>query len=590
MKLFTKNYFWGILSGLFLAFLIIPFLALVSLAFGPSRPPISSNSALVVRLSGAIPERIDAELPLPFLTSDRQNSVNLRELTELIRSAATDDDIKTLVLRCRNLSTGWAQSQELRWAIEEFKESEKPVWAFLMLGSALDYYVASLADRVVTLPESILDIKGLRAEVVFYKGAFEKLGINAEAVRVGKYKSAVEPFTRTEMSSDFRAVINEMLDEMSLQLFEGIVAGRGEDAAHWSGVMDEGPFLSVQAKEHGLVDDVLFEDEFFEQLSKAVDVEKLNRVSAANYATRVRSNQGSGKRIAVLHANGPIVSGEGWIDPMTGRQRMVGSETFVRHLDELRKSRNVAGVILRINSPGGEVTASEQILHAVRMLSKEKPLVISMSNMAASGGYYIASVADTKIIAYPGTYTGSIGVFMMKLSMGGLYEKLGLSKEIITRGRNAAIDTDYRPMTRQEREKVQQGVESVYKVFLTRVSEARGMDVDAVNEIAQGRVWLGKQALENGLIDELGGYQKAIELVKEAAEIEVEDPVQLFNYPAPRSFFQTIMNRNQDRLIEELFEVPLLADFRNLWEQNAVLAALHHGGMMQMMPYTLTIQ
>ncbi len=584
MNSMTK-YLLGILTGLVLAVFFALFIGVLVMLFGQGGPPaVASDSILALRLSGDIPEHLETDFSFEQFGDSDGAPLTLYSLTEAIRAAADDDDIKAVVLECRGFGAGWAKAQEIRWAIESFKESGKPVWAYLTVAGGLDYYVASIADKVVIQPESVLDVKGLRAEISFYKGAFDKLGVTAEMENVGKYKSAVEPYSRTNMSDEFREVTNAMLDNIYEQLLAGFAEGRGNDVAHWRGVVDNGPFLSVQALEYGLVDEVLYEDEFRDSLKDELGLDEVNRVSARQYYSPEFAGFGGGRKIAMVHAVGTILSGQSQSDPFTG-ERVLGARSFIKTLDDVRKDDEIEAVILRINSPGGDAIASDQMLRAVRRLREKKPLVISMSNMAASGGYYIAASEDTKIVAYPGTYTGSIGVYFGKFSLGGLYEKIGLNKEILTRGRYAGIDTDFRTLTAGERAKLRESVESVYKTFVTRVSEARGRDYAGIHEIAQGRVWLGTQALENGLVDELGGFQRSIELAREAASIDADEDIQVISYPAPRNFIEVLFERNS--LIRA---DPLAKLVRSEFGEMTGWPALMQGGILRLVPYTLTIQ
>ena len=585
-----SSFLKGLLAGILLVFVVAGLFAAVAVFAGRSTSETPSESALVVRLEGAIPEHIDAEMPA-FFPGQPGQGPTLFSLTQAIRRAADDEKVKALVLQCGGSGAGWAKAQEIRWAIEAFKESGKPVWAYLAISSREGYYIASLADRVVMQPESYLNLSGLRAEVMFFKGTLDKLGIEADLVRSGKYKSAGEPFTRGEMSPDYRESLNETLDVFYGILLEGIASGRGQDADHWRGVLDEGPFTATEAELHGLVDDVLYQDSFYEQLGEAVEVEEVQRVSANRYARQAGGASSRGrKKIAMLHAIGTITSGPSWADPFSGQQETLGSESFRSHLERLREDDDVDGVILRIDSPGGDAIASDEMLHDVRRLSEEKPLVVSMSTLAASGGYYIASVPDVPIVAYPGTYTGSIGVFTIHFNLRKLYDKLGISKDILTRGRFAAVDSDYKSMTPEEREKLSGYVNSIYDAFLSRVSEGRGVDAQSIHELAQGRVWVGTQAAANGLIDELGGYAKAVELVKEAAEIEEDEAVTIVHYPPRRSIFETLFSGGQQASLRQLLETPAIGEVYTAWRQAASLAHGLRSGPVYMAPYTLTVQ
>lgn len=585
-----RTFLLGLLTGVVLVFVFVGLVAGLAMLVGQGDPGMPREFALMVRLDGSIPEHVDAELPR-FLTGRPGAGPTLYGLVQAIRRAADDDRVKALVLECRWSASGWAKAQELRWAIEEFKESGKPVWAYLKIASREAFYIASLADHVAIQPESYLNLSGLRAEIMFFKGALDKLGVDVDLIRSGKYKSAGEPFTREEMSPEYRAALDETLDEFYGQLLEGIAEGRGEDAGHWRAVLDQGPYTADEAMTHGLVDAELHEDEFHEGLSEAVDVEDIPTVRASLYSAQATRPPGRGARtIAMLHAIGTITAGSSESDPFSGQPTTLGADSFRSQLDRLREDDDIDGVILRIDSPGGDAIASEQMLRDVRRLAEEKPLVVSMSTLAASGGYYIASVPGVSIVAYPGTYTGSIGVFTLRLNLRKLYDKLGISKEVVARGRFAEIDSDYKPMTPEERAKLTGYVDSIYRAFLNRVSEGRGVEAESIHELAQGRVWIGTQAAENGLVDEIGGYGKAVELVKEAAEIGDDEAVSIVSYPLRRSPLEALFSRGQQAALRSLVEAPGFGEVYSALSRVAGLAGQLRPGPMYLAPFTLSIR
>ena len=579
----------GLIVGVSLVVVFIAAVGLVAFLAASGESKMPSDAVLVLQLKGEIPEHIETEMP-PFLPGMNEGgSVTLLGMTQAVRRAAEDESVKALVLRCDGSSAGWAKAQELRWSIQEFRESGKPVWAFLEIAGREDYYIASLADRIVIQPESFLELSGLRMEVMFFKSALDKLGVKADLIRTGKYKSAGEPYSREEMSPEWRQVLNETLDEFYRQLLEGLAEGRGHEVEHWRALLDEGPFDTAEAHRHGLVDDVLDGDGFYEKLSDALGVEEVHPIDAGFYARRA-AGAGGGEKIALMHATGTIVSGSSSSDPFSGMPTVLGSHTFNSHLEDLRDDKSISGVILRIDSPGGDAIASEQMLRAVRRLSEEKPVVVSMSNVAASGGYYIASAPEVPIVAYPGTYTGSIGVFTIHINLRDLYDKLGISKEILTRGRFAGMYSDYKALTADERAKVRKYVDSIYETFLTRVSEGRDVDTDSVRELAEGRVWVGAQASENGLIDELGGYGAAVDLVKQAAEIDEDAPVRLISYPPRRGLLDTLFSRGRREALIRLLDSPGFSEARrNLTEVMGWTDRLRNGAMF-MAPFTLTVE
>lgn len=585
-----SSFIKGLVAGIMLVFVVAGLFGGLAAVLSRGGVSIPAESALVVRLEGSIPEHIETPMP-QFFAGNQTPAISLYGLTQSIRKAASDDRVKALVLRCGAAGPEWAKAQEVRWAIEEFKESGKPVWAYLSMPSTLGYYVGSLADHVVMQPESYLNLRGLRAEIMFFKGTLDKVGVEADLVRSGKYKSAGEPFIRTEMSPEFLEAMNETLDEFYAQLLEGIAEGRGEDTDHWKSVLDDGPYTTRQAMSYALVDEILYEDQFYEGLSEAVEIEDISKFGAHQYAPLLAGEaRGGGRQVAMLHAIGTITSGQSRVDPYSGQASTVGSETLRTQLQRLQDDQSIAGVILRIDSPGGDAIASEQMLYDVRRLAEEKPLVISMSSLAASGGYYIAAVPDTPIVAYPGTYTGSIGVFTLHLNLRGLYDKLGVSKQILTRGRFAALDSDYKSMSPEERSKLAGYVDSLYDAFLARAAEGRGADVDSIHELAQGRVWIGTQAASRGLVDHLGGYAKAVELIREAAEIGEDEDVRVVHYPLQRSLFEMMLSGGQRVALRGWLDAPGAGEvYTALSELSAQVRALGSGPAYRA-PYLLTVQ
>jgi len=588
MSQFVKGLLVGtaivILGGLFVV---------VTLALMVARsdaPEIRPDSAVVVSLRGDIPEYIDQELP-SFLTFDEAGEPALFDQIRAIRRAAEDERIKALVLQCGGSGAGWAKAQELRWAIQAFKESGKPVWAFMEVAGREDYYIAALADRIVIQPKSYLSLSGLRLEVMFFKRALDKLGVEADVIRTGRYKSAGEPYSREEISPEWRQVLDEMLDEFYGQLLEGIAEGRGQDAEHWQAVLDQGPFSADETREHGLSDAVLYKDNFYEELSEAVEVEEIRRVGMSQYAAdSADGGPRGGPKIAMVHASGTIHSGYSNPVPFGGPSGTLASGDFISQIDSLREDESIDGVVLRIDSPGGDAIASEQMLHAVRRLGEQKPVVVSMANVAASGGYYIAAVPDVPILAYPGTYTGSIGVFTIRLNLRALYDKLGITKEVLTRGQFAAIESDYGPMTSAERAKLRRYVDSIYDTFVNRVAEGRGDDAESIAELAEGRVWIGAQAAQNGLVDSLGGYLDAVDRVKEIAEIDPDQTVEIVTYPERRSMLESLMSGDLSAAAARLL-VPrgFGAASRAVDEMESIAKRLSSGAMY-MAPFEIAVQ
>ncbi len=584
------KYLLGVLSGVLLVFLLCVVVVLVAMfASRPSAPKVGADSVLRIDLSGALTEH--KALDFSFRLPGEDAALTVLSLRRAIAHAADDDRIRALWLDCGGLDAGWGKAQEIRWAIEEFAESGKPVYAYMQVGGMLDYYVASAADEIYIAPEGYLDLKGLRAEVAFYKGTFDKLGVDVEMVQAGKYKSAVEPYTRTAMSDEFRLVIDQMLDAY-LGHYASVVAPSLElTEAELIALLDEGPFLPPAAEEAGLVQGLLYPDEFEARIAESLEVDEVDAISyGAYHRDRIGGlNLGGRKRVAVLYGQGSIIRGSDSNDPFGSE--VLASESFSQVVADLRENDDIEAVILRIDSPGGDAIASDRMWRELNLLNEDKPVVVSFSDVAASGGYYMAMIEGAPIVAYPATVTGSIGVFFGKVNLHGLYDKVGLNKEIVVRGRNAAIDSDYTPLDDDARIKVQQGVDRVYETFVNKVADARGQDFEAIHEIAQGRVWLGVQAIENGLIDEIGGFERAIEIAKERAEIDADEEVLLVSYPTPKRWIDLLLEQNGLAMAKTLFPAQLPAAWRAVLEEwKGSWAAFSDGGMLVMSPYSLSVR
>jgi protease-4 len=573
----------GVLSGILLVlFSVGAVILLVMMTAGSSVPSVANDSVLEIYLSGDLPEHVAEDVS--FASLQGRSPVTLLTVLKAIERAAQDDRISALEIEFNGLQGGWAKAQEVRWAIEKFRESGKTVYAYLVGAGTIDYYVASAADDLRSPPESILDVKGLRAEVAFYKDLFDKLGVDVEMERIGKYKSAAEPYSRSSMSDEFRQVLDAMLDEYLKQFLDGIAPRRNMTSEELRTLLDEGPFLPSRAVDAGLIDGLTYPDEQDELIRKALDVDELNRVSLNDYVNSgaIELEQSSTNRIAVLYGVGSILRSSGGL---FGGDGVLASDDFNETVRRLRDDESIDAVVLRIDSPGGDAIASDDMWRELNLLAAEKPIVVSMSDVAASGGYYMAMIDDAPVLAYPGTVTGSIGVFYGKVNLRGLYDKIGLKKEILTRGRFAAIDSDYLPLSEAERRKLREGIEHIYHGFVTKVANARGAEYDAIHEVAQGHVWLGAQALENGLVDELGGFERAIALAKERAGIEKDEDVSLEIYPATKNLLEILFADGsfpQAKLSFDGFDLLRSAD-RNL-------PALLEGGMLAVTPYAFTIR
>jgi protease-4 len=576
----VKRFLLGFLIGLLFSGLIVVIVGFAAMRFSDRRPAVADGSTLVMHLEGEFPEQPPVELPLPFL--EQQQPLTLVETWQLLHKAATDNRIKALVLEPRDLSVGWAKLQELREGIIEFKKSGKPVYAYLRGAATKDYYVATAADRVFMAQEDELDLKGLRVELMYLKGTLDKLGVEAEFEHVGKYKDAPDMFTRTGSSPETREVMDQLLDQYFGNLVDTIAAGRKKTPPDVRAALDNGPFIGKEALDAGLVDALIFEDEMFTRLKEQAKLNDNKRIAERDYSRAAVPGQEGRTRIALVVGQGDITRGSSNEGPSDSGITATG---MIKLLRQVENDSSIKGVILRIDSPGGDGIASDDILHEAKVLSGKKPVVISMSDLAASGGYFIAMTGDP-IVAYPNTLTGSIGVFFGKANLKGLYDKIGIRKEIMKRGRFADIDTDYHPLSETERAKLRTEIEVFYHGFVQKVAEGRKRKYDEIEPLAQGRVWLGAQAKQNGLVDELGGLDRAVEMIKQRAKIAASERITLVAYPPRRSLFEFLFSRAGDTAS---FESQLESKARAL-AGKLPLRALMHGGILRLMPYSIDVK
>ena len=579
----------GLATGVALVFLSVILLFVVALRFREKAPVVLSDSVLVLRLDGDLPEKAPMELPALFGADHTAPTV--LGVWSALEKAAADAHIKAIVLQPEDITAGWAKLEELRMDVEKFKKSGKPVFAYLRQPGTREYFIASGADRIYLGPAEPVMIKGLRAELMYFKKTLDKLGVSIEVEHAGKYKDFGDMFTRSDMSPETREVMTSVVDDLYGNLVAGIAQGRKKTPEEVRAIIDQGPFTASQALKAGLVDELRFEDQMWGELKDRLKVEPVH-VSMDKYAKITPESVGlRGKsQIAVVVGSGDIVRGDPNDDG--GSENNLTSYGFSKLLRRVAKDSLIKGVIVRIDSPGGEVTASDEIWREMNLLSKKKPVVISMSDAAASGGYYMAMTGDT-IVAYPGTLTGSIGVVFGKPNLHGLYDKLGITKEAIQRGKHAGIDSDYTPLSAEERTKLKDGIDESYRDFVTKVADSRHRKFAEIEPLAQGRVWLGSQAKARGLVDEIGGIDKAIELIKQKARIPAGERVSLNVYPGRRSLIDLLMKKSQEDMMEAKVGGMLgLAALHGAWSPSLrdSLRAWMRGGYLRVMPYAFEVR
>jgi protease-4 len=568
----------GLISGVLLVLLTIFLLLIVLFQFREKPPQVAENSVLVLRLEGNIPEKPPLELPA-FLGAGGPG-LTVANVWTTLQKAAADSHIKAIVLEPEGLSTGWAKLEEMRADLERFRRSGKPVYAFLRAPSTGEYYVALAADRIYLGPQEILMLKGLRAELMYFGKTLDKLGVSVDVEHAGKYKDYGDQFTRSDMSAETREVMTSVVDDLYGNLVARIAEGRKESPEEVRAIIDQGPFTAAQARKAGLVDELRFEDQVWGELKDRLHSGELKKVAAGEYMKVPMEAVGlEGKsRIALVIGEGDITRGEADDDGSTGNS--LTSYGFDKLLRQAADDSTIKGVVVRIDSPGGEQVASDEIWRQMNLLSRKKPLVYSMSDLAASGGYYIAMTGDP-IVAYPETLTGSIGVVFGKPNLHGLYDKLGITKDAVQRGKHAGIDSDYASLTPDERRILRDGIDESYQDFVAKVAEARRRGFNEIEALAQGRVWLGSQAKARGLVDELGGLDSAIELVKKKAHIPAGEKVSLVTYPPRRSLLDIVMRRPQ----EDMLESKLAQAFGRM-----PFHAWMRGGFLRMMPYWVEVR
>ncbi|MFB3829320.1 MAG: signal peptide peptidase SppA [Bryobacteraceae bacterium] len=549
----------GLIAGILLTFLVLAILVFSLARMREAPPDIAANSVLVLRLAGEIPERAPVELPFGLM--GRSGTPTVANVWTLLRMAAVDKRIRAVVLEPQSLEVGWGKLEEIRADLERFTGSGKPLYAFLRTPGAREYYLALAANRIYVSPEDQVYLKGLRAESMYVKGTLDKLGIQVQVEHAGKYKDFGDMFTRAGMSPETREVLNSLLDDLYGNLVARIAAGRKKTPEEVRALIDKGPFLAQQARAAGLVDELRFEDQVFGELQRALKTGNLNKVGVARYMHVGPAAVGltGPSRIALLVGEGTITRGDPGDTGMS--EDGLTSEGFNKLLRRVADDRQIKGVIVRIDSPGGESTASAEIWREMNVLARKKPLVVSMSDTAASGGYYMAMTGDP-IVAYPGTLTGSIGVVFGKPDLKGLYNKLGITKESVSRGRFADIDWDYGALDAAELAKLREGVEATYRDFVSKVSEARRRSYQEIDAVAQGRVWLGSQARARGLVDELGGLDRALEMVKQKAAIPAGEKVTVVAYPPRRSVLDVLFSRSAETVMESRVEKWVRARMR----------------------------
>ena len=510
----------------FIWILSLAVVAMIAAALWSARARVPENAVLVLELNGDLEEAP----PRDLLSQWNARGPALPALLLLLDMAAADARVQAVLLHVGPLSVGYARIQELRDALSRVRSAGKRVIALVdetSLNATRELYLASAADKTFIDPASLAPLAGIAGQYLHFAGFFEKIGVAWQVSRVGEYKSAVEQFAAREMSPKAREMTDELLDGIFGQIVEGIAAGRGIDVAGVRALIKATPGTPEELVAAKLADGVADRHDVLEKAGLAgaseLEAEKYQRVDPSSLGLR------NGPTIALVFGEGAIVEERG-----RGFQRVFAADETVKALDAAAKDDEIRAVVLRINSPGGGAQPSDKIWRAVSRVRAKKPIVVSMADYAASGGYYVASGANA-IVAEPATLTGSIGVFFLRPSFSGLYQKLEIGSELIERGPYAGVSGGDRPLTDEQQTRTDSFIASSYGEFLSRVSAGRGISTEAVDALGRGRVWLGSAAFARKLVDEVGGLRTAVERARKEAGIENEpDPVRLI-LPEPRT-------------------------------------------------------
>jgi protease-4 len=551
-------------------------------------PAVPRQSVLVLRVGGDLAEVPGTDV-VGYLRGAKTPTVRL--IVDNLRKAKVDPRVQSVLLKPTGFdSPYWGKVQEVRDAVLDFKKSGKPVYAYLEYAGDREYYLASAADKIFLPPSANLDLSGVATYTLFLRGTLDKIGAIPDLHHIGDYKTATNQFTEKGYTPAHREMDESLNRDLYEQLVRGIADGRKKDEAEVRRLIDEGPFLPEDAVRAGLIDDVVYEDQVDEKLGNGrgdrhLDGDDYARISAGSLGLN------RGPRIAVIYASGTINSGKSGYDPVNGP--IAGSETLSDYIRQARRDASLRAIVLRIDSPGGSATASDAIWRELMIARNERadrPLVVSMSDLAASGGYYIAIPAQV-IVAQPATLTGSIGIYGGKYVTAGVYEKLGAHIGSTSIGRHAEINSPARPYNPEELKKVEEQLHAFYDQFVEKVAESRRSKPEQIDSLAQGRVWTGRQAKANGLVDELGGLDRAIAVAKQRAKIPSESEVELVVYPPRKSFYE-LLSEQFSGAGEQVAVAAWMSANLSRGELEAIrtlrgpFAMFHRGEPLALMPWT----
>lgn len=546
---FLRNLLASIL-GFFISLFILFcfFLLIAAIAGGGEEIVVKPNSVLELDLTKQIKDYAPKDTsPIAQALELDEEKLSLDKILNAIDNAQLDSNIKGISIKTNYISAGMAQTQAIRKKLEEFKESGKFIYAYNDIYTQKNYYVSSVADSLFLNPVGQIEFSGLSTEIIYYKDFEDKYGVKMEVIRHGKYKSAVEPYLDNKMSDANREQITSFLNSIWSEFTDNISKSRKISVEQLNAIADNTEGRNAElALKNKLVDGIIYKDQYLEKLENAVG-SKPNTIDLIDYikSGKGRISSTAKDKIAVIYAQGQIMYGE-------GNEDIIGQGIINKAIKKAVKDKSVKAIVLRVNSPGGSALASELIWRELELAKKEKPLVVSMGNLAASGGYYIACNADV-IVAEPTTITGSIGVFGAIPNAYELSKKMGINAEQVATN-NSAKYSLFEPMDKKFYEVTKEGVEQIYTTFVNRVATGRKMSFEKVDAIAQGRVWTGKEALENGLVDELGGLQDAINVAVQLSDIK---SYRIRNYPDYKKDLKEMLNFspfgkvNKEEIIKE---------------------------------------
>ena len=585
----------GIIIGLVLL-CVIGIAILVSLLRG-QRPSIRDNSVLEVKISGPLPDYVPDD---PFRRIFGAPPQSLTSLLTQFRKAKVDKRITAILLDVDASDVGWAKAEEIRGAIQDFRSSGKPVYAYMEMGLNKDYYVATACDKIYVAPPGELFITGLAADVMFFRGSLDKLGIYPDIYQIGKYKSAGDMFTQKQMTDAHREFMNSLLDDLYGRYVDGIANGRKKSADDVKKLIDNAPYNAAQAKDAGLIDDALYRDDVEKELKKRLGYkasDDLRIAKASDYRQISQESVGlnKGEKIAVVYAAGDIVSGGSQFG--SSGEETIGSDSLVKVLKDVRDDSSIKAVVFRVDSPGGSGLASDIIWKGIESVKEKKPVVVSMGDVAASGGYYISTGAN-KIVAEPSTITGSIGVVGGKPVVNGFYDWIGVTNEYVLRGTNSGMFRESEKFSESERKKFEEFLNATYNDFTTKVAKGRAKDQSYIDSIGQGRVWTGRQGKDNGLVDEYGGLDKAVEIAKQLAKIPADKGVERIVRPIPPTFWEQLFSNSTDDETEtsnqmkqqEAMLAAVPEDIRHAFRYMQIIDRVKRGDAAYLMPFSLRIR